>query len=290
MALKRNIILICTLWLLLVSCAANSGYYPMAVKDARGKLVAIKSKPVRIVSIAPSNTEILYSLGLDNRIVGVTQACDYPYRARKKRKVGGMSISAEMVLGLKPDLILAHSVINDSVIVRLEKLGLTVFAVNPQNMSEVVRDIRTIGRITARPKTADSVAKKMEKSIKAIKAERANKKSKKVLVVIQDSPLWVAGPNTFVDEMIRIAHGVNISHDARRGYVTFSKELAISRNPDVIIVGLNSEKQYFMRDPAWRKTNAVKHNHVFVINNDLIVRPTPRLVIGLKYLAEKMNQ
>jgi len=268
------------------SCQAA---YPMRVKDARGKTIVIKAKPVRIVSLAPSNTEILFALGLGSRVVGVTKYCDYPAAAKKKPKIGDMAVSVESVAALKPDLVLAHAFVNDTAIPRLEKLGLTVFAVDPKSIDQVIRDIRTIGKITARPKTADSLAKKMEAVVASVKAARAKKPFRKVLVVVQANPLWVAGPKTFVDEMISIVHAKNVAYDARPGFVTFSRELAISRNPDVIITGVFSDIAYFTKSPEWRTINAVKNNKVRVIDSDLIVRAGPRLAEGLKQLAKMLD-
>lgn len=275
--------------LLCLACAAYANY-PIHVKDARGKEITIKAKPVRIISLTPNNTEILYALGLGSRVIGVTKYCNYPPEAQKKTKIGDMSVNVEAVVALKPDLVLAHANLNDSVIPQLEKLGLTVFALNPKTIESAISDLRTVGKICGRPKTADSVAKKMQASFKAVKAECANKKQTKVLVEIQSNPLWVAGPKTFVDEMLNTVNATNIASDARPGFVTFSKELAVSRNPDVIIVGLKSDADYFMKDPAWKHTSAVKNKKVYVINNDTLVRPTPRLVTGLKALAEKVRR
>ncbi|MCE5321773.1 cobalamin-binding protein [bacterium] len=282
--MKLRLVIVTLVCILALSTAANANY-PMKVKDARGKVVTIKAKPMRIVSIAPSNTEILYALGLEKRVVGVTKYCNYPPKAAKKKIVGDMNISAETVLALKPDLVIAHSYINAGVITRLEKLGLKVFAVDPKTLNQVMRDIRTIGKITGRPKTAESVVAKMKRKIAQVKSSRAKQKPENVLVVIQANPLWAAGPKTFVDEMIGLAHAKNISHDGRPGFVTFSKELAISRNPDVIITGQKQDVHYFLTDPAWKQTSAAKHGRVFVIDNDLLVRPGPRLADGLSKLA-----
>ena len=273
---------------LLVSCAAWAGY-PMTVKDARGKNVTIKSKPVRIVSLAPSNTEILFAIGLKDRIVGVTSYCDYPAEAKKKPKIGDVTASSEAVVALKPDLVVAHAFLNDSAIPRLEKLGLTVFAVDPKTIAEVARDIRTIGKITARPKTAESVAEEMERVMAAVRKSCAARAVHSVLVVIQANPLWAAGPKTFVDEMIHAANAKNTAYDARPGFVTFSKELAVSRNPDVIIVGVESEKDFFLKNPIWKNTKAVKNGRVYVVDPDTLVRPGPRLASGMRSLAAKLN-
>ncbi|MDH7601082.1 MAG: cobalamin-binding protein [Armatimonadota bacterium] len=273
---------------LLCVCVCFAGF-PLRVRDARRELVVIRRKPQRIVSLAPSNTEILYALGLGGRVVGVTKYCNYPPSAAKKPKVGDVQINTEAVVALKPDLVLAHAVLNGSVIPRLEKLGLTVFAVNPRTLAEVARDIRTIGRITARPQTAERVASKFEAAVRRISASCAKRPRRKVLVVIQSNPLWVAGPKTFVDEMIRLVHATNVAFDARPGFVTFSKELAISRNPDVIIAGVKPDADYFLKSKEWQGTNAVKHRRVYVIKSDLMTRAGPRLADGLAELAEKLN-
>ncbi len=275
--------------LALLALALPSHAYPMRVKDARGKLVTVRAKPMRIVSISPNSTEILYALGLASRVVGVTRYCDYPPEAKKKPKVGDMTTSAEAVVALKPDLVLAHAFANDAAIPRLEKLGLTVFAIDPRTMAQVARDIRTIGRITARPKTGEKVASEMERQVSDVRKRCAKRPVRKVLVVIQSSPLWAAGPKTFVDEMIRLAHAKNVAFDARPGFVTFSKELAISRNPDVIVAGVKSDADYFLKSPEWRKTNAVKYRRVFVIKSELMTRPGPRLAGGLEELAKRLN-
>lgn len=274
--------------MLLLATAALAGY-PMRVKDVRGKEILIKAKPIRIVSITPSNTEILYALGLADRVVGVTKYCDYPATAKSKPKIGDMTASAEAVVALKPDLVLAHGMLNSTAIPRLEKLGLTVFAIDPKTLAEVSRDIRTVGRITSRPKTAAAVAGKIETAIKAVRASRASKPSRRVLVVVQSNPLWAAGPKTFVDEMLTIANAQNVSTDARQGFVPFSRELAISRNPDVIITGVKSDIAFFNNSPEWRTTNAVKNKRVYVMDSDLLLRAGPRLAEGLKQLAGKLN-
>ena len=272
----------------LIACAAWAGY-PMRVKDVRGKEILIKTKPVRIVSIAPSNTEILYALGLGHRVVGVTKFCDYPAAAKSKAKIGDMTVSAEAVVALKPDLVLAHGMLNSAAIPRLEKLGLTVFAIDPKTLGEVARDIRTVGRITARPKTAQTVAGRIDSAIKSVKASRAKKASREALVVIQANPLWAAGPKTFVNEMLGIANAKNVAFDARPGFVPFSRELAISRNPDVIITGLASDIDLFTKSPEWRTTNAVRNKRIYVIDSDILLRAGPRLAEGLKKLAGKVE-
>ena len=193
------------------------------------------------------------------------------------------------VVALKPDLVLAHGKVNWQAVAKLEKLGLTVFAIDPKTLGEVARDIRTIGKITARPKTADKVAARIEDAVRSVRASRANKPSRKVLVVISSNPLWAAGPKTIVDEMLTIAHAKNVASSARPGFVPFSKEAAIARNPDVIITGIKADVSFFTKSPEWRTTNAVKNKRVYALNSDLLFRTGPRLAEGLRELARKMD-
>ncbi|MCX6344222.1 MAG: cobalamin-binding protein [Armatimonadetes bacterium] len=263
--------------------------YPLKLRDARGKQIVIKARPTRIVSLAPNITEILYALGAGNQVVGVTKYCNYPPEAAKKAKVGDMRTSAEAVLALRPDLVLGHAFVNDAIIARLESLHKTVFAMDPKTIEQTVKDIKSIGIIVGQPKKADAIIKKMQAEMAVVKAQRAKKKPKSVLMVIQANPLWAAGPNTFVDEMLKIANAKNVARDARLGFVPFSKELAISRNPDVIIVGARADKDFFLTSPAWKTTRASKTGHVVVINPDLLVRPGPRLAEGLKAIVKSLN-
>lgn len=262
--------------------------YPIGERDCRGKVVTFRARPVRIVSLSPSNTELLFALGLGKQVVGVTKFCNYPAEAGKLPKIGDMTTNIEAVAALKPDLVLAHGKINDAAIPKLERLGLTVFAVDPKTIKETIRDIRTVGRITGRPRSAEKIARKMERGVSAVRASRAKKKPASVLVVVQTNPLWAAGPKTYVDEMIRIANARNIAYDGRPGFNPFSKELAVSRNPDVIVVGLKSDVEFLMNSPVWQTTNAVKKKRVHVISGDLLFRPGPRLVDGLTALASKL--
>lgn len=286
--MNKSAFVLALLAALLLSCSSYAAY-PMRVKDARGKNVTISAKPMRVVSLTPSNTEILYAVGLRGRLVGVTRFCDYPPAVKSKPKVGDMTASVEAVVALKPDLVIAHANLNDSAIRRLENLGICVFAIDPQSLAEVARDIRVIGRIVARPATADSVAKQIERTAAEVKTRAAKHRHRRALAIIQTDPFWVAGPKTFVDEMLRLAGATNVAHDARPGFNPFAKELAISRDPEVILVGRASEVNYFTRDPAWKHTSAVRNKRVYVVDHDLLVRAGPRLAEGLRRLASRLE-
>ncbi len=251
---------------------------------------SVKKTPERIVSLTPSQTEILFAIGLGDKVVGDTAYCDYPPEAAGKPKVGDMNISTEKVVALKPDLVLAHSFLNRAEIEKLKSLGIEVLATDPKTLDETISDIQDIGRATGADEAAELVAKNMENAIAEIENQPHKSGSTSAIVVIQTVPLWVAGPQTFVDEMIARSHGKNIAYDAKAGeFSQFSSETALARNPDVIVVTRAEDKSFFEKSSIWRKANAVKNDRVVVIDPDLIVRPGPRLVDGLKQMSEALN-
>ena len=285
----RRLLPILSAAFLLASGIADAAKYPMTIKDCRGKAITISREPKRIVSLAPSNTEILFALGLDSRIVGVTKYCNYPAAAKKKPKIGDRAISVETLISLKPDLVLAHGMLNEQAIHSVEDHGFTVVAFDPKTIDEVTRDILLIGRITNREKQAVQITKRISSAKALVKQKACDLKTKpKVLVAVQADPLWAAGPKTFIDEMIRLAGGVNAAADAKPGFNAFSAEAAVWRNPDVIIGTTNGDKQVFTRG-LWKDTNAARSGRIYEADPDLLVRPGPRLADGILLIARMAN-
>jgi iron complex transport system substrate-binding protein len=248
-----------------------------------------QSTPKRIVSLTPSNTEILFALGLGDKVVGDTSYCDYPPEARKKPHIGDMKVSIEKVVALKPDIVLAHTVLNDDVIHRFGDLNIPVLATDPKTFAEVISEIKRIGAATGARPAAERLAKSMSRSIEDAKESAATVAHPKVLVIIQTSPLWAAGPKTFVDEMISFSDSENVARDGKPGFSTFSMETAIARNPDVIVVTRPEDKAYLERNSLWTRTSAVKRGRVLVIDPDLMFRPGPRLTEGLWAMVDAVK-
>lgn len=274
---------------LLILFTIFSYSFSIQAKDSRGKLIKLPSVPKRIVSLAPSNTEILYSLGLGQRIAGVTRFCNYPPAAKLKPKVGDVSMSIEAIARLKPDLVLAHATLHDNIIPKLEKLGIKVFAVDPGTIDQTISAILSIGAITNTSAKAAVVASNMKSRMKSVVKNFHPKKKRSILISIQSNPLWVAGPKTIPNDILAKLKIKNIAHDARPGYVTFSTELAITRNPDLIVVGTKADAKYFMSSSIWKTTSAVRNKRVIVIDPDMLVRPGPRIIDGMKAIAAKMQ-
>lgn len=282
--------IIASLVVLLITCGGlGATKYPLTVKDSRGRTVVIPREPKRIVSLAPSNTEILFSLGLHNRVVGVTRFCNYPPEAEKKPTVGDANISVEKVISLKPDLVIGHGTLNDSIVRTLESHKLRIVTLDPKTIDQVMRDILLVGRITNRELQASKIVGQISSTQSLIKRKlRGIRNKPKVLVVVQANPLWVAGPGTFVDEMITIAGGTNIASNGKPGFNPFSSEAAVARNPDVIIVMTRGDREVFSKG-IWKRTTAVRHAMVHQANPDLLVRPGPRLMDGMLIIARLLH-
>ena len=270
---------------------------PIRVVDDFGYEVVINKTPERIVSLAPSNTEILFALGLGNKIVGVTDYCNYPEEAKKKQKVGGYStVNIERVLALNPDLVVAAYGNGKETIDILREYGLTVIALNPKNLSDVMRDIELLGKVTGAEENATRLVDMMEHRIDEVKRNASNLSFRpKVAHVLWHDPIWVSGKNTFIDELISIAGGENAFGDLE-GWKIVSIEDFLARNPDIIVVnsgtGMGGGKD-ILYDWAIRElkdVKAVKEGRVYVINSDIISRPSYRLVYALEELSEIISE
>lgn len=250
----------------------------------------------RYISLAPSTTEILFALGLDEEIVGVSSYCNYPQRAKSKENTGGFSHpNFEKILSLKPDYVFCTGLEQASVIVELKHLNLKVYVSDPKNMEELLNSIRDIGKITSREKIAESLIKNMRQEIEEIASKVKlipEEKRSKVFIEIWHDPLTTAGKGSFIDELIMLAGGINIAYDTKRAFSIFSPEEVIRRDPDYIILTYmdkeNPSKLLGERF-GWNRISAVKNNRLYNdINPDLLLRPGPRVVQGLKEIYKRL--
>jgi len=271
---------------------------PGTFTDGLGREVSIDKVPQRIISLAPSNTETLFALGLGDRIVGVTEFCNYPEAAKDKPQIGGFNdVNIERVVALEPDLVLATSIHEKTVIPALEKVGLTVFALAPKTLDNVLASITIVGEVTGKSLAASRLAASLEERIKAItdKTERLTEAERpRVLYLTWHDPLWTAGSETLTNDLINKAGGKNIAQDLS-GHKTIDLETVIHRNPQIIVVvsGHGEAKdlpyQYVLNEPRLRATEAVISGRVYQIDADIFVRPTPRVVDGLEQLATSIH-
>ena len=276
----------------LLACSSGTPQSQGGVVDDLGRSVSIVKEPQRIISLAPSNTEILFSLGLGDKVVGVTDYCNYPPEALNKTKIGGFSTpDIEKIVALQPDLILAADIHKEETIPALEGHGLTVFALAPKDLDGILKDIRMVGKITGKEKEANELAARMGSRIKAItdKTEKLREKTN-VLYIVWHDPLYSAGLGTLEQELIDKAGGKNIFQDITE-YQAVDLERVIARNPEVIIACTGHGED---RDKPFRWANtearlgvigARKNHRVYQIDADVAFRAGPRIVDALEWFA-----
>ena len=253
------------------------------------------TKP-RYISLAPSTTEILFALGLDDEIVGVSSSCNYPQKAQTKEKIGEFShANIEKILSIKPDYIFCTGLEQAPIIAELKRLNLKVYVADPKNIEELLNSIRDIGKITNKIKEAETLIKNMEQEIEEITSKVKlipQDKKPKVFIEIWNDPLMTAGRGSFIDELLTLAGGINIAYDTKRAYSIFSPEEVIRRNPGCIIFGyMDPEKpaQLVRERFGWSQISAVKNNHLYNdINPDILLRPGPRVTQGLKEIYKRL--
>ncbi len=286
---------------LIVGCAPPAeeiegmASFPIEVTDQLGRVVKLEKVPERIISLAPSNTEILFALGLGDRVVAVTEYCNYPPEAQGKPKIGGYTTTnIEKVVALSPDLILAAPLQKKRIIPALERKGLTIFTLDPKTLDEVLESITLVGEITGREEEASGLVAKMQKRIKAVTDKTDNlpeAQRPRVFYITWHDPLMTPGSETRHNELIVKAGGTNIARDLT-GYATISLEAVIEANPQVIIAGIGMGTgedlpfQYVKTEPRLRNVDARINNRVYSIDVDLAGRPGPRITDALEKFAE----
>ena len=254
------------------------------------------ARPGRIVSLAPSITEILFAVGAGPQVAGLTEYCNYPPEAKQGREVvGGYSadsLSVEKIVSLKPDLVFANGSAHKSVSDALAAAGVTVFNLDPKDVEGVYANIRAAGALTGNTAGSESVIADMKARIGKVEAVVAGipeGQRLKVFYEVWDEPLMSAGPDSFVGQLIDLAGGVNIFADVAEQYPVVSSEAVVARNADVIlgpnshIEGLTAEK--ITARPGWAELPAAKAGRIVIVDGDVISRSGPRLADALEAIA-----
>jgi iron complex transport system substrate-binding protein len=281
------------LLLLLLSTCYASAAFPLTILDDLGQTLTISTAPQRIISLAPSNTEILFALGLDNRIVAVDTDSNYPPAVQRKTRVGsGLSPSLESIVALRPDLVLLWDNSAKELQQKLLQLNIKAVAFAPQRLTEIYGCIERIGRITGTEETAQTVVAGMRQKVATVTAAVAKSPGKPlVFYEVWPDPLFTAGPGSFIDELINLAGGTNIAADTKTAWPVLSMETVIVKNPDVILTPFaRAESVVSGKNKAsWANIKAVRLNRVYQIDQDIMSRPGPRLADGLVTIAKLLH-
>jgi len=270
------------------------GPFPVTVTDDLGHRVTVKRAPQRIVSLAPNVTEMLFALRLGDRIVGVTEYCNYPPEAKRKPKIGGYARpSAERILSMRPDLVVASRGNPPEVLRQVGRAGVPVYGADPQTIAEVIALARKLGLLTGQRRTGDGLASALAQRVAAIASKTATvpeERRPQVLLVVSDQPLFVAGTETYLDDLIRTAGGRNAAA-AYRGFSKLGQEAAATLSPDVILTTVSADRaaERIKRSPLGRSP-AARQGRIHALNEDIISRPGPRVADALEQIAALLRR
>lgn len=264
--------------------------YPLTETDALGNDVKFTEAPKSIITLIPSNTEILFALGLDKEITAVSDNDDYPEAATKKEKIGGMEFDTEKIISLNPDVIFAHETLSEAGLQQLRDAGLKVFVVkNAGNFDETYKTIEQIGHITGKADEAKKITEDMKVKVKEVQAKVKDVKQKSAFVETSDEPdIYTVGKDTFMQEMFDLANIKNVTADLT-GWPKISPEEIVKRNPDTIIVNYNYVKgivEKVKKRQGFDSITAVKNDAVVQVDVNLTSRTGPRLAEGLEGIAK----
>jgi len=269
---------------------------PIVGVDDWGRPFEFSSPPQRIVSHVPSITETLFALGLDERIVGVSDHCDYPEEANSKPKIGGyFNPNIEAIVALEPDLVLTDGYVAD--IAQLDNFGIPWVVLQPKDMDWVLRDIELLGKITGTEQTAMEITDDMRNRIDAVVSTVGNATRPRVFYVFDatdPTKPWTPGPGSFVNDLIGLAGGENIAAQAQGPWIQFSLEELVNLDPEIILVDSMHgtaviSPEAIRQLPGWKDTTAARENRIHTIDGDLVNRTGPRIVQGLEDIAEAIH-
>jgi len=293
MHIKKFVYFFISALFLIVPATGISGI--RTVTDQLGREITVPNNPQRIISLAPNITEIVFALGQEHRLRGVTTYSDFPDKASTYPKVGSyVHLDLEKIVALKPDLCIAIKDGNPrSVIMRLEKLDIPVYAVDPRNLEAIIETVLEMGNLLKADERAVALAHQMRTRIKNVEQRIERTKNKpKVFFQIGVSPIVSVGTNTFIHELIGMAGGQTLAQ-GKTAYPRFSKEQILSLMPEIFIISsmTNTESIDQLKN-QWNKypqIPAIKNNRLHHVDSNIFDRPTPRLVDALELLAKLIH-
>ena len=307
--MKPSMTFLITLTLLLSACAPAVAPTPVAAVapttsslsliDGLNRTVTLPAPAQKIVSLAPSNTEILFAIGAGAQLIGRDEFSDFPAEAKSLPSVGGSmgKYNYEQIAKLQPDLVLASSLNTPEQVKALEDLKLTVFVLaNPTTLDGMYANLATVGILANRsPETKKLVGALQDRQKKVLDSLAANQTILKVFYELDgsvpDKPFTV-GANTFIDTLIKLAGGENIGARLKGDYPQISQEELLAQDPAIILLGDGAygvTVEQVAKRAGWSTLQAVKQNTIFVFDDNLVSRPGPRLIDGLETLAKLIH-
>jgi ABC-type Fe3+-hydroxamate transport system substrate-binding protein len=292
----RALVLICVS----LACACNSGrtvpQTPTATReitDDAGRRVALPARVDRVISLAPSLTEIVFAVGGGDRLAGNTSYCDYPAEAKTIPKVGdSLQPSLEAVIALRPQVVLISTASQLEVFTQqLQNQNIAAFVTDPHDLEGVFRSIEQVGQILGQTEQATQLVKKLRERTNAVEQAVHHAKPVRVFYQVSGEPLYTLGKDAYLTDLIRRAGGVSVTADVPGAWPRYSSESALAARPDAIILptGGSMGAANSTVTVALRNSPAALAGRVYKINDDYLARPGPRLVDGLEAMAHALH-
>ncbi|MEM4311194.1 MAG: cobalamin-binding protein [Nitrososphaerales archaeon] len=268
--------------------------YPITLVDGFKRAVTLDKEPMRIVSLAPSVTEILFAIEAEDKIVGVDKFSDYPKEVLDRVKEGKIVLvggivdpTLEKIIELRPDVVIFGLELQKKLVSRFEERGIKVLGFGPASLEELYQKILTIGKAVNREKQAIMLVNSMKDKVdEIVKKVKQAKERPKVYYEVWPNPLISVSKGSWIHDLINLAGGINIFENATAPYPIVSSESVIQANPDIIILPYEIKVEDVKSRAGWDKINAVKNNRIFQIDGNLVNRSGPRIVEGLELLAK----
>jgi len=292
----RKTLLFTLLLALLTACAPQAAPTPSALTftDGLGREISLNGPAQSVISLAPSNTEILFAIGAGSQVVGRDNLSDYPEAANAVTDIGSAfgALNTELIVSLEPDLVLAAEINTPEQVKALEDLGLTVYYLkNPVTLDEMYTNLEIVAQLTGHEDKAATLIESLSARVDAVTQKVAGLTEKPTVFYEIDgtdpSKPWTSGPGTFIDTLITMAGGVNIGGVLSDQFAQISAEEIVLQDPDFIVLGDSAfgvTVESIGQRAGWEELTAVKNNSIFPFDDNLASRPGPRLVDGLETL------
>lgn len=265
----------------------------ISLLDDFGNEVKLEGPAQRIISLAPSNTEILFAIGAGDRVIGVTTFDDYPEEVLEIEKIGDFNgMNLERIIELEPDLVISYGEGITEETQRLVEAGIQIAGFEPESIEEILETIERIGLLTGNSSEAEVLSQEMlEKEAELIDKVKGLE-SKKVFYEIWHEPLMAAGPGSFVDQLILLAGGVNVAGDAESEYPQFDLEQLIERNPQVYLTANDLPEKTadsIKERPGYENIDAIMNGQIYLLDGNIMSRPGPRIIEALEILIKAIH-
>lgn len=272
------------------------------VTDGLGRRVTVNRVPQRIISTVPSNTEILYDLGLKDKVIAVTSHCGKTCDITGKAVIGGWSDQTivDKIVSLKPDLVLAFGGLQSPLAAEMEKRNITTFVFFPETVEQTLEQILLVGKLTGTTKTAHDIVNRCRNNLRRVEEKFHDIPTEKRLKCLRlmSTEAMVIGSKSFQSDILKRAGGINIFEDIKEAYPIVSLEDVKARDPDIIIFNRDNEQEainWFLQQPGWNELRAAKERRLMSISCDYICHPNTRIdktveILAMRFYPERFRE